>query len=808
MSNNVTSPNGLTNTEAKARLQKYGPNVLSPPSKISFWRIAKTEIMEPMILLLIFVGVVYSLWGKPEDAITIFCIILALVFVEVWNEFRAKKAIDALSKMAALKAKVLRGGEPTEVLTDQIVPGDLLLLGPGTKISADAKVTTSLGLQIDESVITGESVAVFKEIEQRILAGTLVVSGEGRAEVTATGQGTEFGKIAAQAKKISPPRTPLQLAMKKLTGYLVWAALFFSAIIPILGIWRGQNLQDAVLTGLALAFATVPEEGPIIVTMVLGLGAYQLSKQKFLIKKLKAAETLGDATVILTDKTGTLTENTMNVIGTFPADGKKDIIAAAMALQTKASALPDDQTIQRYAQKLGVKTSGEVLAKRDFTAGRKTKSALISCSGKFKLITIGAPEEIFALAKSGAEKYRKELDNQAAAGKRIIAVAAKDVAKDQTKKDLATLESDSKILGLIIIEDPARHGVAKTLKMAANAGIRTIMVTGDHPQTARFVASEVGIDGSQIVTSEELAKVSDSKVQEIVKTTSVFARISPQDKYRLLQALQENHEVVAVTGDGVNDTLALKGANVGIAMGIKGTDAAKEAADVVLADDNYSTIANAIFQGRKFFDNLRKGFQYYLSVKLALVLIFALPIFIGTSFPFAPIQIILLELFMDLAASWAFVAEPPEPTIYKQKPRDPRTQLINRAVMTKIVLSSLSLFAAVWGSYFYAVNASLSPEIARTFAFSAWVVSHIFLAFVSRSAKTSLFKIGLFSNKAIDIWAVAALALLLAAINIPLLADLLKLRAISLGQLGIVTLISFVAIGWLEIAKLFQKSAR
>ena len=816
---------GLSNIEATNRLRQFGPNVLAKTGKVSFWKIVLTEVTEPMIMLLLFVGFVYSVWGSLEDGVTIFVIITALVSVEVWNEFRAKKAIDALSKIAVPAVKVWRDGVAAEAPLETVVPGDLLLLGSGTRVAADGRMSVAFGLQVDESALTGESVAVLKQVGEEIFAGTLVVAGEGKAEVTVTGGATKFGKIAAAAQAIKPPRTPLQLAMRKLAGYLAWVAIFFSVTIPLIGFWRGQPLRESILTGLALAFAVIPEEGPIIVTMVLGLGAYQLSKERFLIKKLKAAEVLGDATVILTDKTGTLTESVMRVASVFPAQGETEVITAACGIQTEMSLLADDRAIRQKGDQLGVGAAGaaslgEVVAQRGFGADRKTKAVLRRVGADLRLLVGGAPEEVFALVDGLPAEYSQQVAAETAAGRRVIAFAGKTVgggdgapgAPDAAPApgaaplpaDIATLENNLSIIGLVILEDPPRAGVRQTLETAAKAGVRTIMVTGDHPQTAAYIAQQVGINSSRIVTGQEMAAMSDEQLAQIVREVSVFARSTPQDKYRLLQALHANHEVVAVTGDGINDTLALKGADVGIAMGIKGTDAAKEAADVVLADDNYATIANAIFQGRKFFDNLRKGFQYYLSVKLALVLIFSLAVILNMPFPFAPIQIILLELFMDLAASSAFVAEPLEKSVYDRQPRDPKESLINRAVIVKIFISSLSLFAAVWGSYLYAVSTGLSAAQGRTFAFAAWVIGHVILAFVSRSSSTPVFKLGLFTNPVILIWALMALTFLGLTVSIPSLASLLRLSFMSLPQLGAVFAICLLAVLWQDLWKLIR----
>lgn len=795
---------GLSSSEAAKRLAQFGPNRAKKPSEVSFLAIAKEEVQEPMILLLLVVGFFYTLWGKLEDAVTIFVVIALLVFAEVWNEYRAKKAITALSRLAAPKTKVLRDGKVVEIETEKIVPGDILILASGTRVAADCRLLSSFSLQFDESSLTGESFPAEKAAGTEAYAGTLVVSGEGKAEAFATGAGTKMGKIAALAQEIKPPRTPLQLAMKSLTKTLVWVALFFSVSIPLLGILRGNDLRTMLLTGLALAFATIPEELPIIITMILGLGSYKLSNEKFLVKKIKAAEVLGDATVILTDKTGTITENRMRVVSVFPEKAQEEALAAAAASLTELSLSPTDRALSEKARELGIgPDQREILRERSFGDGRKTRAILRKSRNGLELSVIGAPEEILAMADGRKDDFLRAIEKEAANGRRVIAVATKEVHSYEKDKPFSELEKGVTIAGLLSLEDPPREGVKNTIALARQAGIRTIMVTGDHPRTAAFIASEVGIPSGKVIAGDELDRMSDADLQKAVKETSVFARTTPEHKYRLVNALHRNGEVVAVTGDGVNDTLALKSADIGVAMGIKGTDAAKEAADAVLANDNFVTIGHAIFEGRKFFDNLGKGVKYYLSVKVALVLVFLLPILLGLAFPFAPIQIIVLELFMDLAASAGFVAEPAEKAIFTRPPRSPKQEFLN-PLLGGIAVSGTCLFAAVTFTYGYALWQGIPLAQAQSMAFVAWMLGHILLAFVSRSGKEPLFSLGLLSNTLMNWWASAVFGFLLLALLIPQIGTNLKLAPLTIEQLAIILAISLLAILPLELAKIIS----
>jgi Ca2+-transporting ATPase len=795
---------GLSQIEAKRRLEQVGPNQFVRPQKISFLAITKEEVTEPMILLLLVVGVVYTVFGSLEDALTIFSIIFILVFVEIWNEYRAKKAISALSELAAPKTRVVRDGVIVEVETEKVVPGDILVFTQGTRIAADCKLDVAFDIQADESVLTGESLAKEKRVGDDVFAGTLIVSGEGKGEAYATGGDTSFGKISALAQRIKPPRTPLQLAMKSLSKTLAWVALFFSVIIPLIGFLRfgSQNLVQLILTGLALAFAAIPEELPIIITMILGIGSYGLSKKGFLVKKLKATEVLGDATVIVTDKTGTITENKMQVAHVFPENEQTRTLRAAAAALTEMSLSPTDKAVLEKASELGVRVNfGKVLRERGFESSKRTKAVLRAGNGGFLLSAVGAPEGILG-SSDGNVAVDEELRNETTKGRRVIAVAEKAISAKEADLPFSELETNWDFVGLISIEDPPRQGVKETIEATRRAGIRTIMVTGDHPQTAVYIAESVSIPSERVLTGVELDRLSDEELREVVEKVSVFARTTPEHKYRLVQALHANSEVVAVTGDGVNDILALKGADVGIAMGVKGTDAAKEAADVVLTDDNFVTIGQAVFEGRKFFDNLRKGLKYYLSVKAALVSIFLLPLALGVPLPFAPIQIIVLELFMDLAASAGFITEPAEKTIYSRMPRNPKAKFPDTRMIIDIAVSGASLFAAVMLSYFYARWQNLSDVETQTFAFSAWIMGHVILAFVTRSEKEPLYILGPLSNRVMDLWAVLAFSFLLVAVNVPSIGLLLRLSTLTASQLGLIFAFALLTIVWREIAKL------
>jgi Ca2+-transporting ATPase len=794
---------GLSTEEAGRRLAQYGPNRLTRPWEITFLGIAREEITEPMILLLLAVGVFYTILASFGDALTLYAIIVTLVLVEIANEYRAKKAISSLAALAEPRSRVVRGGRITEIPTEEVVPGDLLVLVPGTRVAADGKILSGVSLQLDESSLTGESFPAEKNPGGEIFAGTLTVSGEGLMEAAVTGGGTRIGRISELARVIRPPKTPLQIAMKSLAKTLVFVALFFSIAIPAIGVLQGQPLRVMFLTALALAFATIPEELPIIITMNLGLGSYLLSRENFLVKKLKAAETLGNATVILTDKTGTLTESVMRVVGVIPGQASLQVLSSARAAMTELSLSITDRAITEAAVARSLPApGGRVVKERSFDRGRTTRAVIREYDGKATLFLMGAPEEVMARAAGDTREMAGALARETALGRRVIGVGHRDLDPGEAGRPFDEIERGLVMDGLLSLEDPPRPGVRETIERAHRAGIRTVMVTGDHPRTAAAIAAEVGIPPAPILEGRDLEALPDEGLREEVGKVSVYARTTPEHKYRLVKALQAEGEVVAVTGDGVNDSLALKGADIGIAMGIKGTDAAKEAADIVIADDNFITLGKGVFEGRRIFDNLTKGVRYYLSVKIALIAIFAASLAFSIPFPFSPIQIILLELFMDLGASASFVAEPAEPSIDRRPPRDPRIPFLDRAMITGIAVGGIALWVAVFLPYWFSLRWSIPIPLAQTYAFSAWMVGHVLLALFSRSAHDPLYRIGFSTNRVLLAWMAGALGFLAAAILVPAVGVHLNIVPVTPGGIAAIVVFVVICMAGFELVKI------
>ncbi|MHB1414963.1 MAG: cation-translocating P-type ATPase [Chloroflexota bacterium] len=848
---------GLADREVAARLGRFGPNKLVAERRVTLLAVAREELAEPMILLLLLVGIVYSVWGEVGDAIAIFAIIAAIVCIEVFNEYRAKAAVASLSRLSVPTAPTIRGGTLGQVATEALVPGDLVLLRPGDRVPADLRLSEASALHIDESSLTGESVPVGKttrpvpaatELADRAnmaYASTLVVGGKGKGVVVATGMSTEQGRIVGLVREAREPRTPLQTAMRDLSTWLVWVALGFSVLIPVLGYLFGQPIRDMILTGLTLAFATIPEEMPILITVVLGLGALRLSREKAIVKRLRAAETLGGVTTVATDKTGTLTENRMALHrayfdGAFfggeeipsSAVGRRLLEVGVLASDASAVALgdgpegtalgdPTDLAFVRAAEAAALEPAylrgdGPV-AEFPFDEGLRTATSAYRSGEGLLVVTKGAAEAVFErcrwqLTAQGVAPLDDRASKQALAaaevlatqGLRVLGLAFKTLEGLEAGRGLGRekAEADLILAGFVGLLDPPRPEVPSALSALRSAGIKVLMLTGDHPATARAIARDIGLDEREWLTGQQIDDLSEGDLAQATEKVSLYARIAPQHKLRIVQALQSRGEVVAVTGDGVNDAPALKQAAIGVAMGETGTDAAREAAGIVLVDDNFATIALAVREGRVLFANLRKAVRYYLSVKLALVGASLVAVLAQLPVPFAPIQIIVMELFMDLGASLAFTSEPPEGDVMDHPPRDPRRPFMDAAMRLGILAGGLTLGLETTAVYLWGWWQGGDVREAQTLAFAVWIVGHLALAMYMRSERQPLIGIGLLSNRAYLAWVAVALGLLVAAVYVPVLRETLRTAELSLGQWGVVVAVALITPVWMEILKL------
>ena len=774
---------GLSEPEAARRLRRHGPNLLREKEPEPLWEELLEGLAEPMILLLLGTGALYALWGEPGDAATILVVIVALVAVEVTGERRAERAVAALRQLAEPTAAVRRDGRVREAPREEVVPGDVVLLESGRRVPADARLLAAHGLAVDESALTGESVPMEKEAGLVAFSGTLVVRGRGEAEVVATGDATELGRLAHRAREAKPPPTPLDRAMRELSRSLLVAAIAVSLTVPMVAwLLRDGAVRPLILTGLALAFAMIPEEMPIILALTLALGARRLARRNAIVRRMDAVETLGTLTAIATDKTGTLTENRLEV-ARLVAPGGEGHLLEAERLRGEAPLrmeFPFDRSRRLATVIVETASGGRVVVKGapEAVASRATR-----------VLTPSGPE---AMSEENREALLAEAEALAQDGLRVLALAERPAGPGALTRDEA--ESGLTWLGLIGLHDPPRPEARPAVEACRTAGIRVLMVTGDHPKTAAAVAGAVGLEPGQILTGAELDGLTDEEVREALEGAAVVARATPEHKLRIVTAWQAAGERVAVTGDGVNDAPALAAADVGIAMGRGGTDVAREASDVVLADDDFATIVRAVAEGRVLFANLRKAVRYYLACKAALAAVVLLSVLLGLSVPFAPVQIIVMELFMDLAASAAFVAEPGESGLMSRPPRDPRARFLDRAMVASIFTAAAGLFLAVSAAYLW--SWPRGEAHARTVAFVTWLLGHVALAFSLRREREPFTARGLATNRVMLAWGLATVAFVLLAVRLPTLRVALKTAPLAAadGAVAVAAVIGGVAL--------------
>ncbi len=752
------------------------------------------SLVEPLQVLLIVVGVLSAIFGEVRDAIAIFVIIGIVAGVEGVSEARARKALDALRSLTAPTARVRRGGMIETVPANGVVVGDVVVLEAGDVVPADCRVLAASGLLADESALTGEPVGAAKsadavepdaplaERSSMLFAGTAILGGTGEAVAVAVGEASELGQLGKLAAEAREPPTPLQRSMSELARAALMLAVSASILVPLLGILRGQPVKQMLLAGLTLAFATIPEELPILVTVLVAVGGVRLARRGVLLRRLRAAEAIGGVTVVLTDKTGTLTENRL-ALGTVVGvrDHVLDVAQAAHAGERSRDPL-DLALAERDDAHASDRPPRTAAAGFAFDPVRKRESAAWEQRDRVWVCAKGAPEAIIAMCAMSDPERAAALtaaSDLAERGLRVIAVAERHAHR--VPRDAADAERDMEYVGLAGFEDPLRPGVADAVRSLAAAGVRTLVVTGDHPLTATAVARQAGLtDPVVILGGPGLARLSDKALGDHLRHALVVARATPSDKLRLVRLLQAQGESVAVTGDGVNDAPALSGADVGIAMGLRGTELAREAADLILTDDAYPTVVAAVHGGRGITDQLRRAVAFYLGAKLALVATIATPLALGMASPFKPVNIVLLELFMDLGASVAFVSEPPAATAMKRPPRNPTARFLDRIELQAIALTALTLTAATLPA-FLLVRAIAEPAAASAAAVAAWLCAHAAIAWALRSQP----RLPLRVNPAFPAWALAATTTALLLALTPL-GHAVGLRSLELPGLAIV----------------------
>jgi Ca2+-transporting ATPase len=831
---------GLTEAEAQARLQKSGYNELPAGSGRNSRQIIIDILKEPMLFLLVAGGIVYLLLGDPGEALMLLSFVFLVIGITFYQEHKTERSLAALRNLSSPQALVVRGGEQHSIPGREVVPGDLIIIKEGDRIPADALFLSGNNLIVDESLLTGESAPVAKETAGQkeiafarpggehtpfLFSGSLVVDGQGIAKVITTGTHTEIGKIGKALETIESRETKLQIEVKKIVKiFFVIALVLVAAVILISGIYRGAWLAG-MLSGITLAMAILPEEFPVVLTIFLAVGAWRLSQKKVLARKITAVETLGSASVLCVDKTGTLTINEMTVkkllcadIETDAAELSKSSVAPGSRELLEYAALacrpitfdPMEKAIKKIAALLpGGKTTHENWTfEREYPLSKK----LLALSNIWQspdashcaVAAKGAPEAIIDLCHlDAAEKIKLEqgIERLAGHGLRVLGVAKANFAG----KNFYDSQHDYRFqfLGLVGLDDPVRATAKAAVAECAGAGIRVIMITGDYPVTARQIADQVGLDGAgEIVTGSELTAMAADELKQKIKTANIFARMIPEQKLSIIDALKDADEIVAMTGDGVNDAPALKAADIGVAMGEKGTDVAREAADLVLLKNDFSHLVAAIRLGRKIFDNLKKAMAYTVSVHVPIAGASLVPLLFGWPNILFPVHIVFLELIIDPTCSIVFESEPEEKNIMKRPPRNPDLPLFSRRMLLVSVLQGLFSLGLVLLVFFLSLRFGQSEAEARTLAFTTLVLTNLTLILANRTWSSHLLRAFSLKNRALNWILFGTMIFLMLAIYNPLLQKVFSFAPLHLADVLIALILSFLSIAWFEFTKL------
>lgn len=774
---------GLNTKDVQARLDAFGFNELPSTKPKSVLSIALDVMKEPMFILLIITGLIYISLGDTTEGIILLSSILIIILITFYQHQKTERALDALKNLSSPRALVIRNGIEIRIPGREVVPDDLMILNEGDRVAADAKLIRAINLTIDESMLTGESIPVTKHVDTSVesglvFSGTLVVQGHGLAKVTATGMHTEFGKIGHSLQNIEQTKTRLQSEMNILIRNLfLVGALISISVVAAFYFTRGYFIQ-ALLNGLASAMAILPEEFPVVLTVFLALGAWRLSKLHVLTRTPSVIETLGSATVLCSDKTGTITQNKMDIAALY--NGKtihlktdflqnKSELSYLISTAQKASSLNPIDPMEKAIDKMGVEWRLPSIEKEILIKEYPLQKSLFAMTRVLKnstdeavtVSTKGAPEALFNLCQLSPEERSKHMDvvNQfAEQGYRVIAVAS----GLQQNSSLPETQADFKLqfLGLIGFQDPIRPEVPQAIQDCHHAGIRVIMITGDYPATAKSIAAQIGLNAQEIMTGDALKNMSDEELKSNIRHVSLFARVVPEQKLRIVRALKANQEVVAMTGDGVNDAPALKAADIGIAMGNKGTDVAREASALVLLDDNFASIVAAIKSGRRIFDNLQKAMSYIIAIHIPIIGLTLLPAFF-TSLPILlmPLHIVFMELIIDPVCSIVFEHEQEEHGIMCRPPRNPQQLFFGMNRIFLSVLQGLLLLVMVLGVYFLSIGEGHSAGEVRAIAFSSLIIGNIFLILTSLSKTRSCFAV--FTEKSYTVLMILSVALIM-----------------------------------------------
>lgn len=853
----VDEKNGLSSTEALRRLEKYGKNKLETKKKKTLFKQFLSQLKDVMIYILIIAAIISAFLGEISDALIILLVIIINAVIGVIQESKAEKALDALKELSTPKALVKRDGSLKEILSEDIVPGDIVIIDAGRYIPGDLRLIDTANLKIEESAFTGESVpsekdASFlpdKEIpigDQNNMAfmSTLATYGRGVGVVVGTGMNTEIGKIAKMIEQEENDETPLQKKLSELGKILGFLAVGICILIFIISFFQGRDLLEMFLTSISLAVAAIPEGLPAIVAIVLALGVQRMVKKNAIIRKLPAVETLGSVSIICSDKTGTLTQNKMTVTTVYTNDSyikesefnlndnESKLLVDCMVLCNDATYSEKSQTgdpteiaLLESPFKLNIlKEKLEKEFKRideiPFDSDRKLMTTVnLVDDKKARVFTKGALDSILSICNKisvngklldfSKEYKAKVLENSnimSDKALRVLAFAYKDISKENIVLD--SLEKDLVFIGMVGMIDPPRLEVKDSIKLCKSAGITPVMITGDHKNTAFAIANELGIaeDISQAITGHEIDKFKEEEFNEKIINYRVFARVSPEHKVKIVKAFKSHGNIVSMTGDGVNDAPSLKAADIGVAMGITGTDVSKGASDMILTDDNFSTIVSAVEEGRKIYLNIKKSIVFLLSCNLGEILTLFTAILLNWNSPLQPIHILWVNLITDSFPALALGVDKTKEDVMNNPPRNPKESIFVKSdkiqlIINGVLIGGITLFAFKLGERLYAD----SLIHAQTMAFVVLSVSQLFLSLSLRSNIKSAFSLGIFSNKYLVYSILLGIFLQVIIISISFIANIFKVTPLLLYDWIVVILVSLIPFAINEILKLFRK---
>ena len=842
----LAKPSGLTQEEAALRLQADGPNELPSGKAPGLFAIALQVVKEPMFLLLGAAGAIYLILGDVHEALILLSFVVMIMGITIYQERKTERALEALRDLSSPRALVVRDGVQQRISGREVVRGDLLILNEGDRVPADAVVLSCNDLCTDESVLTGESVPVTKaswngtqQLQSPggdglpfIFSGTLLVQGKGMAEVLAIGAATEIGKIGTVLQTITAESTPLQRKTAALVRKLAFAGLSLCVLVVVLyGLNRGDWLAGT-LAGITLAMALLPQEFPVVVTVFLALGAWRISHQRVLTRHIPAIETLGSTTVLCVDKTGTLTLNRMAVrklyaggefLNIHPdrAEELPEQFHELVEYGILASEIDPFDPMEKALMELGQRCLAQT-EHLHYDWALKHEYALtpelLAHSHAWKtpgghghiIATKGAPEAIADLCHLPDDirhQLGEKVGQMAAEGLRVLGVAW--ARFDGPHWPDGQHDFDFELVGLIGLADPVRPTVAAALADCYSAGIRVVMITGDYPGTAQAIARQIGLTRhDQIITGPELNAMSDTELQQRIRKVNIFARVVPEQKLRIVNAFKANGEIVAMTGDGVNDAPALKAAHIGVAMGARGTDVAREAASLTLLDDDFASIVGTMKMGRRIYDNIRHAMTYILAVHVPTAGMSLIPLLLGWPLMLFPVHIVFLEFVIDPACSIAFEAEPGENDLMQRPPRDPRAPLFSRLALAVSLLQGVGLLVIVWVVYGYSLGSGAAETVARAFAFTTIVLGNLGLIFANRSHEHPLLAVLRTPNAALW-WIVGGTLVGLAlVIYLPPLREVFRFAPLHPGEIMISVAAAFTAILWFELIKRLPDASR